>query len=351
METTKLQVWNMRALWTAMAAAVLAGCSGGGADNATVTVQGDVPLAYVKRSTAFRMNPTNGSPGAPGGDLMIREKSSPSAPEYNLTSQFTMGLGDASDPEVSYDGKKIVFSMRCPASNTSTIDGVAACTGRWNIWEYDMTGTQGYTSGKFRRLTASAQDDDVDPAYLPGGRGFVFVSNRQSLMKAAMGDQTFYAVDEYERERVLNLHTMDANGAAIAQISVNQSHDRNPVVREDGEIMFSRWEHVGQHNRFAIFKVKPDGTDMFVFYGALSPGNSFLHPREMDPKGKYKGFLASDLMALQRTQEGGSLMFIDAANYSEHNSPANKNVSAAGGRPRSRTSRSARIGACRPSAA
>jgi hypothetical protein len=331
METTKLQMRNIRALWAAMAAAVLAGCSGGGADNATVTVQGDVPLTYVKRSTALRMNPTNGSTSAPGGDLMIREKSSPSAPEYNLTSQFTMGVGDASDPEVSYDGKKIVFSMRCPTSNTSTIDGAPACTGRWNIWEYDMTGTQGYTSGKFRRLTASTQDDDVDPAYLPGGRGFVFASNRQGLMKAAMGDQTFYAVDEYERERVLNLHTMDANGGAITQISVNQSHDRNPVVRQDGEIMFSRWEHVGQHNRFAIFQVKPDGTDMFVFYGALSPGNSFLHPREMDPKGKYKGFLASDLMALSRTQEGGSLMFIDAANYSEHNTPANKTAAAAGG--------------------
>lgn len=333
METKKLQEWSARTLCAAVAAAALAGCSGGGSNESTVTVEGDVPLAYVKRSTAMRMNPTNGTSGAPGGDLMLREKSSPSAPEYNLTSKFTLGLGDASDPEVSYDGKKIVFAMRCPASNAATLDDgtTPACTGRWNIWEYDMSGTQGFTNGKFRRLTASTQDDDVDPAYLPGGRGFVFSSNRQSLMKTSSGGQTFYAVDEYERERVLNLHTMDANGGAITQISVNQSHDRNPVVRQDGEIMFSRWEHVGQRNRFAIFKVKPDGTDMFVFYGAQSPGNSFLHPREMDPKGKYKGFLASDLMPLQRTQEGGALMFIDAANYSEHNTPANKNVAAAGG--------------------
>lgn len=333
METKKLQEWSTRTLWTAAAAAALAGCSGGGSNDSTVTVQGDVPLAYVKRSTAMTMNPTNGTSGAPGGDLMLREKSSPSAPEYNLTDRFTKGVGDASDPEVSYDGKKIVFSMRCPTSNTATLDDgtTKACTGRWNIWEYDMTGTQGFTSGKFRRLTNSTQDDDVDPAYLPGGRGFVFASNRQSLMKTTSGGQTYYAVDEYERERVLNLHTMDANGGAITQISVNQSHDRNPVVRQDGEIMFSRWEHVGPRNRFAIFKVKPDGTDMFVFYGAQSPGNSFLHPREMDPKGKYKGFLASDLMALSRTQEGGSLMFIDAANYSENNTPANKTVAAVGG--------------------
>lgn len=310
----------------------LAGCSGSGDSGSdTVAVAGDVPIAYVKRSTALMINPTNGAPSAAGGDLIIREKSSPSAPEHNVTAQFTQGEGDASDPEVSFDGKKIVFAMRCPTTNTATIDGQPACTGRWNIWEYDMT-TGGFTGGTFRRLTASTTDDDVDPAYLPAGRGFVFASNRQTATREnqALG-QTYYALDEYERERVLNLHTMDAQGGAITQISVNQSHDRNPVVRPNGDIMFSRWEHVGPRNRFAIFRVKPDGTDMFVLYGAHSPGNSFLHPRDMDPKGKYAGHVSSDLMALSRTQEGGSLMFIDAANYSEQNTPANTTVPAAGG--------------------
>ena len=37
-------------------------------------------------------------------------RSSPSAPEYNITTQFTQGVGDASGPEVSYDGKKILFA-------------------------------------------------------------------------------------------------------------------------------------------------------------------------------------------------------------------------------------------------
>ena len=102
-----------------------------------------------------------------------------------------------------------------------------------------------------------------------------------------MGSQPYFALDEYERERVLNLHTMDNDGGNITQISSNQSHDRNPVVRDNGNIMFSRWEHVGPRNRFAVFQVKPDGTDMFVFYGAQSGGNSFLHPREMDPNGPH----------------------------------------------------------------
>ena len=309
----------------------LAACSGSGSDGDDVTVEGDVAIAYVMRSSSVNLDPTNGSPFAPGGDLMLRERSSPSAREINLTRRFTQGVGDASDPEVSYDGRKIVFSMRCPASNTATINGQPACTGRWNIWEYDMT-SGGLTGGTFRRITDSTQHDDVDPYYLPAGRGFVFASNRQakSSQDQALG-RSYFALDEYERERVLNIHTMDANGGNIQQISFNQSHDRNPVVRPNGDIMYSRWEHMADRNRFAIFRSKPDGTDTFVFYGAHSPGNSFLHPRDMDPSGPYAGFLASSLMPLQRTDEGGALMFIDAANYSEQNTPANSTVPTQGG--------------------
>ena len=29
--------------------------------------------------------------------------------------------------------------MKCPATNPATINGAPACTGRWNIWEYDMS--------------------------------------------------------------------------------------------------------------------------------------------------------------------------------------------------------------------
>ena len=310
---------------------VACGSDEGASSSSTVTVTGDVPIAYAKRSNTINANPTNGAPNAPGGDLMVRERSSVSAIEHNITASFTQGTGDASNPDVSYDGKKIIFSMRCPASNTSKIDGVTACTGRWNIWEYDMT-TGGLAGGTLRRLTSSANADDVDPTYLPAGKGFVFTSNRQttSSVNQALG-KTYFALDEYERERVFNLHTMDAKGQNITQISVNQSHDRSPVVRPNGDIMFSRWDHVGGRNHFKIFKIRPDGTDLFVLYGAHSPGNSFLHPRDMDPNGKYKGFVTSDLMPLSRTHEGGGLVMIDAANYSENDTPANAGVPAKGG--------------------
>jgi Tol biopolymer transport system component len=186
----------------------LVSCSGSGTSSSGegVIVNGEVPLAYVKRSTSVRLNPVTSAGTAPGGDLMLREASSPSATEHNLTARFTQGVGDASDPEVSYDGKRIVFSMRCPASNTATVDGTAtgekACTGRWNLWEYTVGGTgAALARGSFKRLTASTEHDDVDPVYLPANRGIVFSSNRQakSHLNQALG-RSYFAADEYERE-------------------------------------------------------------------------------------------------------------------------------------------------------
>jgi Hydrazine synthase alpha subunit middle domain len=327
--TTRARQWGAFAV-CALATAVMvmiSGCGSGSASSSdTVAVNGDVAIAYAKRANTITMNPTDGTPTAPGGDLMVREKSSPSAREFNATASITQGNGDVSDPEVSYDGKKIVFALTCPTTNTSTIDGAAACTGKWNIWEYDMT-AGGLEHGTLRRVTASDKSDDVDPVYLPAGGGFVFSSNRQTSTKSVINGEDVFAVDEYERERVLNLHSMKADGSDIKQISVNQSHDRNPVVKANGDIMFARWEHVGPRNRFAVFTSRPDGTNMFVRYGAHSPGNSFLHPREMDPAGKFKGQIVSSLMSLSGTKEGGALMLIDAENFSENNTPANKSVS------------------------
>ena len=316
---------------------MIAGCGSKSEPSAAVVVTGDVPIAYAKRVNTIGANPTNGAPTAPGGDLIIREKSSASAIEHNITAQFTQGQGDASNPDVSYDGKKIIFSLRCPTSNTVTIAGQPACTGRWNIWEYDMS-VGGLTAGSYRRVTSATDSDDVDPTYLPGGNGYVFTSNRQtkSSINQALG-HTYYALDEYERERVFNLHTMAIDGSNIQQITFNQSHDRSPVVRPNGQIMFSHWDHQGGRNHFKIFTVNPDGTNLFVLYGAHSDGNSFLHPRDMDPAGKYAGKLTTDLMPLSRTHEGGALMFIDAANYSDQDSPISPSVPNTGGQVQATT--------------
>jgi hypothetical protein len=282
--------------------AALAGCSAGNSGSVNgVTVDGDVPIAYVKRPTGSLGNPTDAIMFTAGGDLYMREKSSPSAPEINITGSQTNGLGDVSDPEVSYDGTKLLFTMRRPGDPG------------WRIWEYEVGPKT--LRGPIACVAAGTTPagDDVDPAYLPDGR-IVFVSNRQVKSQQVNG---FAYLDEYERERVTALHVMGSDGTNCHQISYNQSHDRNPTVLQTGEIMYSRWDHVGGRNQFSIFFANPDGTNLFVLYGAHSPGNSYLHPREM-PNGK----VLSSLMPLSRTREGGALMEIDISNYSENCEPA-----------------------------
>ncbi|MDH3452296.1 MAG: hypothetical protein OEN20_07730, partial [Gammaproteobacteria bacterium] len=276
--------------------ALLHGCD----DGSGSVVQGDFPLVYVNRSIAAVGNPTDGVTFAPGGDLYIKDLASPSAGSRNITRSFTRGLGDVSDPEVSYDGTRVLFAMRGPDDAT------------WNVWEYS------HSNGDLRRIiaddTEADRGDDVDPAYLPDGR-IVFSSNRQQTTRQSLNEPYAYR-DEYERERSIVLHAMNADGTAIKQISFNQSHDRNPTVLMSGQIMFARWDHVANRNHFPIFTTDPDGTGIFVQYGAFSPGNSFLHPREM-PDGR----VLASLMPLSGTDEGGALVTVDVKNYSDDGRP------------------------------
>ena len=296
-----------RIVWVT-AGLLLSACGGGGSGETgteAVVVEGDFPVVFAKRDVAAVGNPTDGTIFRPGGDLMLRDLSSPSAETVNITASYTQGTGDVSDPEVSYDGRRVLFSMRGPNDRT------------WNVWEYDLD-----TEGLHRLIGDDAvadEGDDVDPAYLPDGR-IIFSSNRQEKSRAVLAAdnvEPYPHLDEYERERAILLHIMNGDGTEIRQISFNQSHDRNPTVLSTGEIMFARWDHVGNNNHFPIFFSNPDGTNMFVQYGAFSPGNSFLHPREM-PDGR----VLSSLMPLSGTREGGALMAVDIRKFSEANQPA-----------------------------
>lgn len=273
--------------------------------SAKTLAKGDIPIAYVKRPVTAVGNPTDAITFQPGGELYLRKLSSPSAEEINITGGYTQGLGDVSDPEVSFDASKLLFSMKGPNDPT------------WDIWEYTIA--SGTLTRVMQDATTANLGDDVDPAYLPDGR-IVFTSNRQEkskLLMAADNIEPYAYHDEYEREASIVLHVMNGDGTNIKQISFNQSHDRNPTVLQSGEIMYSRWEHVGERNQFSIFFTNPDGTNLFVLYGAHSPGNSFLHPREMQD-----GKLVSSLMPLSGTREGGAIVVVDVANYSEHAEPA-----------------------------
>src|SRR5258706_16098914 len=81
-----------------------AACTGGSSSD-SVTVAGDVSISYVKRPASPLGNPTHAVVTGQGGDLYLRDKSSPSGSENNLTRSHTNGQGHVNPPPVSFYGK------------------------------------------------------------------------------------------------------------------------------------------------------------------------------------------------------------------------------------------------------
>lgn len=315
---------------------MIAGCgedglgpaSGQGQDPVVV----DVPIAYVKRpvpanaqgqviTTDARRLLQNFEIGA---DLIIRERAAPSAQEINITGELTQGEYDVRDVNVSWDGERLVFAMRGPFIENADPEDQPT----WNIWEYDRTSEQ------LRRVIASdltaELGHDLSPHYLPDGR-IVFTSTRQRESKALLLDEgkpQFDALDENLQEPAFVLHVMNDDGSDIRQISFNQSHDREPSVLDNGQVVFSRWDRYGPRNEISLYRMNPDGSGLEMLYGKNSRNTGpdgidvhFLRPRQM-PDGR----ILALAQPFQVRYLGGDLVIIDVDNYVENTQPTAPNI-------------------------
>jgi hypothetical protein len=210
----------------------------------------EAPIAFVKRPIPVDEDGDERQPDVrdptffmAGGDVYIRSNSTITASEINITAAVTGGQGDVKDLMPSFDGNKLLFSLRLFDENEND-DEVPS----WNIYEYDL-GTR-----ILRRVIGSdftaEEGDDLAPAYLPDGR-IVFSSNRQVDARKMLLDEgkpPFKAMTERGRIQAFTLHVMDEDGQNIQQLSFNQSHDLYPTVLSSlwpGEILYTRWDHAG----------------------------------------------------------------------------------------------------------
>ena len=259
--------------------------------------QDDIPgVVFAARTVDAIGDPLDPIRFEAGGDLMTLVPATPSGTLRNLTSDVTNGVGDVSDPEVflqtTENQFRVVFAMRTSAGD------------RWHLYEVEVNADGSRLSAPVQLTCGSS--NEVDPQYLPDGR-VVFSSDRPGHL------------DEYERRRSTVLHMLDRSQSVLAtqpscdsgevvQLSFNQSHDRNPIILKDGTIAFSRWEHLGGVNKFPVFFMEPDGTDLFVKFGSHSGVNSFLDVREL-----VDGRMIGTMMPLTGTFEGGAIGVLDVA--------------------------------------
>ncbi len=264
---------------------------------------GQAAIVFVRENSRQNNNSSamrsNEDEFYPGSDLFLLSPISPQGKITNLTAQYTQAgiseprnYGAVADPEVSFDGKKILFSMRVNRNGNS----------RWCLYEMNADG-----SGLVQ-LTDPRGADDMDPTYLPNGQ-IIFTSTRPGI------------ADEYEGRTSPLLHVGDRGAGGqltnIRRVSFNQSHDVNPMVHSSGKVIYSRWEHLGNPNKFPLFVMNPDGTRPFVMYGNHSPRENesrvFLEARELSDGG-----LVCSIMERNSPFEGGAIAILDISSSDDN---------------------------------
>ncbi|WP_444958881.1 HzsA-related protein [Microbulbifer sp. ZKSA002] len=306
---------------------LVAACSGGGSssggeDQAEDPVVEDYPVAFVLRQLSsdddgslLQDNIYEPAEFFAGAQLILKDRATASAAETVITANIFDGDYDVKDLNTSADGSQLIFAMRAPEIEDADDDEQPT----WNIWVYN-TETEELNRVIESDLTAE-EGQDIAPAFLPDGR-IIFSSTRQRRSRALLLDDDkpqFSALTENREEPAFVLHVMEADGTDITQISFNQSHDLNPVVLSDGRILFNRWDNAAGIDKLSLYTVKPDGSDLAVYYGYHSQNTgteeteaAFNRPHEM-PDGR----LLVTLRALSGLTYGGDLVTIDGIVYSE----------------------------------
>lgn len=191
-------------------------------------------------ATLFQPGEINENSFAPGGAMRIYDVDG-----HAVRTLLELNDGIVRDPELSFDGKKIIFSMRKNKQDS------------YHIYEMNVDGT------RLRQLTFAAGVSDIDPIYLPNG-DIIFSSTRQP--KYCMCNRHIMA----------NLYRMNADGSNITQIGVSTLFEGHASLLNDGRILYDRWEYVDRNfgDAQALWTVNPDGTKHSIYYGnnTASPG-------------------------------------------------------------------------------
>lgn len=145
--------------------------------------------------------------------------------------------GGIRDPQVHYDGQRILFAFRKGGTHP------------YHLYEINADG-----SG-LRQLT-DGPDDDIEPTYCPDG-SIVFCSSRCRRFV-----NCWYT-------RVAALYRCDGDGKHVRMISSNNDHDNTPWVLPDGRVIYMRWEYVdrSQVHFHHLWSMNPDGTNQQIYFG------------------------------------------------------------------------------------
>ena len=169
----------------------------------------------------------------------------------SLTGEVTILLDDPAggvrDPQLHYDGRKILFSYR------------KGGTEHYHLYEIEIDGTG------LRRLTGGPFDD-IEPTYLPDG-DVVFCSSRCNRWVACW------------KVPVAILYRCNADGRNIRMLSSNAVTENTPSVLPDGRLLYTRWEYNDRSQLcyHHLWTINADGTGQMTFFGNMYPTGMYYN--------------------------------------------------------------------------
>jgi hypothetical protein len=167
--------------------------------------------------------------------LIAVDPDKPGKPAEILTSEFFSALS----PEVSYDGKSIIFSGKLTGNDP------------WQIWEMNLKNKE------FRQVTSVA-DNCIDPAYLPGDR---VVYSR------------YLKNDSLKSEH--SLFTCNIDGTNPGRITFNPHTYFASSVLKDGRITTISRQIFPAPGKASVMVLRPDGTKSELFYQGAEGSSPF----------------------------------------------------------------------------
>lgn len=184
------------------------------------------------------------------------------------------------DPDVSYDGRHILFAWKKSARADD-----------YHLYEMD------FATRAVRQLTSGQGVADYEGIYLPDGN-IMFSSTR-----------CFQNVDCWHVS-VSNMYVMDRDGQQMRRVGFDQVHTNYPQVHPaSGVVTYTRWEYNdrGQIYPQPLFQMYTNGTHQTEYYGNNSYfPTSILHARGIPNSGKVLAILSG-----HHTPQRGKLAIID----------------------------------------
>jgi hypothetical protein len=262
-----------------------------------------------------------------GGVFVLKNFKSAQSKLVCLTSD--MPEGNFLRPDISYDGKKVLFAYCKFYPEVADLKDKATKANLpedafYHIYEMNLDG-----SG--RRQLTRGRYDDFDARYLPNGET-VFLSTRKgTFLQCAAANTAATATadlpdsyvrcggDNYRPVPVFTMHTMNARGGNLRPLSAFENFEWTPAVASDGRILYTRWDYIDRFNGhfFSLWSTNPDGTNPQLVYGNYTVRPQVVCEAVPIPGSPKLVFTAS----AHHSIIGGSLVLLDRNRGTEGDAP------------------------------